>query len=72
MLRKGKWKLLNTEKPFELKNFELYNLEKDLSEQQDLKDSHPEKYQELLQEWEKFSKQVGVVSPTPKQGEGLN
>ena len=31
-----------------------------------------EKYQELLLEWEKFSKQVGIVTPTPKQGEGLN
>jgi arylsulfatase A-like enzyme len=72
ILRKGTWKLLNTKRPFELKNFELYNLEKDLSEQQDLKDNYPEKYQELLQEWEKFSKQVGVVTPTPKQGKGLN
>jgi hypothetical protein len=72
MLRKGNWKLLNTEKPFELKNFELYNLENDISEQQDLKDAQPEKYQELLQEWEKFSKQVGIITPTPKQGEGLH
>jgi len=72
MLRKGNWKLLNTKSPFELKNFELYNLENDLSEQQDLKTFHPEKYRELLQEWEKFSKQVGIVTPTPKKGEGLN
>jgi arylsulfatase len=71
MLRKGNWKLLNTIRPFELKNFELYNLETDLSEQQDLKEAKPEKYQELLLEWDKFSKQVGVVSPTPKQGEGI-
>jgi arylsulfatase A-like enzyme len=71
MLRKGKWKLLNTQKPFELKNFELYDLEIDLSEQQDMKDAQPEKYQELLQEWEKFSKQVGIVTPTPKQGDRL-
>jgi arylsulfatase len=71
MLRKGNWKLLNTIRPFELKNFELYNLETDLSEQQDLKEAKPEKYQELLLEWDKFSKQVGIVSPTPKQGEGI-
>jgi len=72
MLRKGNWKLLNTSKPFDLKNFELYNLETDLSEQQNLKDAYPEKYQEMLREWEKFSKQVGIITPTPKQGEGLH
>lgn len=72
MLRKGKWKLLNTTTPLEVKNFGLYNIETDLSEQQNLKDLYPEKYQELLLEWEKFSKQVGIVTPTPKSGEGLN
>lgn len=72
MLRKGKWKLLNTQSPLELKNFGLYNMETDLSEQQNLKEVYPEKYQELLLEWEKFSKEVGVVTPTPKEGEGLN
>lgn len=71
MLRKGNWKLLNIKRPFELKNFELYNLETDLSEQQNLKEAKPEKYQELLLEWDKFSKQVGIVFPTPKQGEGI-
>lgn len=71
MLRKGNWKLLITIRPFELKNFELYNLQTDLSEQQDLKETKPEKYQELLLEWDKFSKQVGIVTPTPKQGEGI-
>lgn len=71
MLRKGNWKLLNTKRPFELKNFELYNLETDLSEQKDLKETKPEKYQELLLEWDRFFKQVGIVSPTPKQGEGI-
>jgi arylsulfatase len=72
MLRKGAWKLLNTSKPFDLKNFELYNLETDLSEQQDLKEVYPEKYEEMLREWEKFSKQVGIITPTPKRGEGLH
>ncbi|RIW18280.1 arylsulfatase [Algoriphagus lacus] len=72
MLRKGKWKLLNTTTPLEVKNFGLYNIETDLSEQQNLKDLYPEKFQELLLEWEKFSKQVGIVTPTPKAGEGLN
>lgn len=72
MIRKGDWKILNIKSPLELKNFGLFNLETDLSEQKDLKDSYPEKYQELLLEWEKFSKKVGIVTPTPKEGEGLN
>jgi arylsulfatase len=66
MLRKGDWKIVNTERPFNLDNFQLYNLRSDLSEQIDLKDENPEKYQEMLLEWEKWSKSVGVILPFPK------
>jgi arylsulfatase len=67
MLRKGDWKLLNNKSPLDLTNFELYNLKADLAEQVDLKDSYPDKYQEMLDEWRSFSKVVGVVTPTPKK-----
>jgi arylsulfatase len=70
MIRKGDWKIVNVKSPFELKNFELYNLSEDLAEQKDLKDVYPEKYQEMLQEWKKFTEEVGVVLPSPKSGEG--
>ena len=67
MLRKGDWKLLNNKSPLDPTNFELYNLKADLAEQVDLKDSYPDKYQEMLDEWQSFSKVVGVVTPTPKK-----
>ncbi|MFT5770650.1 MAG: arylsulfatase A-like enzyme [Algoriphagus sp.] len=66
MIRKGDWKILNIERPFLVENFQLVNLKTDLAEQIDLKESYPEKYQEMLGEWESFSKEVGVVIPTPK------
>lgn len=69
MLRKGKWKLLNNIKPLDPKNFELYDISQDLGEQQDLKATHPEKYQEMIREWEKWSQSVGVRIPIPQPGE---
>ena len=66
MLRKGDWKIVNTERPFNLDNFQLYNLRSDLAEQVDLKDQNSEKYQEMISEWEKWSKNVGVILPFPK------
>ncbi len=65
MIKKGDWKILNIEQPFLLENFQLFNLKTDLAEQVNLKEKYPEKYQEMLDEWEHFSKEVGVVLPTP-------
>jgi len=65
MLRKGNWKITNYKKPFDLKNFALYNLLDDLGEQIDLRETEPEKYQELLNEWEKFADEVKVQLPVP-------
>lgn len=66
MILKGNWKLVNLEKPIVPENFNLYNISNDLGEQHDLKDSLPEKFQEMLTEWERYSKEVGVVFPTPQ------
>lgn len=65
MLRKGNWKITNYKKPFELKNFSLYNLADDLAEQTDLKDSFPGKYHELLAEWAIYSEEVKLQIPPP-------
>jgi len=71
MIRKGKWKLLKINVPQESENFQLFDLEKDPIEQVDLKEVFPEKYQEMMEEWKKFSKEVNVKTPTPTQGERL-
>ena len=65
MLRKGDWKLTNIIRPFDTTNFELYNLADDLAEVNNLKESEPEKYQELLAEWIKFSAEIKVQIPPP-------
>lgn len=66
MLRKGNWKILNVDRPFDIKNFSLHDLNSDLAEQVDLKQENPEIYTEMLLEWEKFAERVGVILPVPK------
>jgi len=67
MLRKGNWKITNYIQPFELNNFALFNLSNDIGEQIDLKEFEPEKYEELLNEWKKFSNEVKIQIPTPSK-----
>ena len=64
-VRKGPWKIVNHKKPFDPKNFELYNVIDDITEQNNLKDSHPEIFNNLLTEWNNYSEEVGVQYPTP-------
>jgi arylsulfatase A-like enzyme len=65
MIRKGNWKITNYERPFVVENFGLYNLSKDIGEQNDLKETEPEKYEEMLMEWMKFANEVKIQIPTP-------
>lgn len=65
MIRKGDWKITNIKRPFLEENFKLYNISQDLAELHDLKESEPEKYKELLEEWRKFSNEVKVQIPPP-------
>jgi len=67
MIRKGDWKIVNTKKPFQEENFQLFNLANDRGELNDLKDVEPEKYTELLEEWKKFVSETKVRFPTPEQ-----
>lgn len=64
-VRKGDWKLISIDKPFSVENFKLFNIKTDRAEQTDLKTQHPEKFEELLQEWYNYSEAVGVIIPTP-------
>ncbi len=65
MIRKGDWKITNIKRPFLEENFKLYNISQDLAELHDLKESEPAKYNELLEEWRKFSAEVKVQIPPP-------
>lgn len=70
-VRKSDWKLVNTTLPFNEDNFELHDLSLDIAEQVNLKDRHPEKFRELLKEWEQYRKQSRVQIPTPEPGTGM-
>jgi arylsulfatase len=70
LIRQGDWKLVNTIVPFHPDNFELYDLSRDLAEQQNLKFSEPEKFQEMLRHWESFRRESRVQIPTPEAGTG--
>jgi arylsulfatase len=69
MLRKGDWKILNNNRPFNIDSFKLYNLSNDLAELNDLREAEPEKYQELLQDWKKFAEKIKVQFPSPRRSE---
>jgi arylsulfatase len=63
MLQKGQWKITNSVRPFSEANFELFDLSKDLGENHDLKHSTPDKYRELMREWNQFSNDVRLQLP---------
>jgi len=65
MLRKGKWKITNFIRPFELENFGLYDLSIDIGEQTDLREEEPDTYEALLREWVKFSEEIKLQTPPP-------
>ncbi len=49
------------EAPFGKGKFELFNLEEDPTELNDLALEYPDKYQELLSEWELYVQETGVI-----------
>jgi arylsulfatase len=51
--------------PFLEENFNLYNLSHDLAEIHDLKESEPEKYKELIENWREFSAEIKAQIPGP-------
>jgi arylsulfatase A-like enzyme len=63
MVRKGPWKLVALEPPFDEHKFALYNMENDRGETRDLKDSNPDQYLELIQIWREQRKELGIVLP---------
>ena len=63
-LRHGDWKLVRMggRKAPGKARWELYNLSKDLSEQTDLAESHPERVAELLNLWQKMNSDMSEPS----------
>jgi arylsulfatase len=64
-VRQGRWKATWLPKPFGLSDWELFDLETDISERNNLANTNPEKLRELIQIWEKYSESVGLIMPDP-------
>ena len=54
MIRQGSWKLLWNNRPWGKGDWELYNLERDPGEQNDLAQSRPDKLRGMLALWEQY------------------
>ena len=62
-VRQGRWKASWLEGPFGPDDWQLFDLETDISERNDVADSNETKLHELLLLWEEYADSVGVVLP---------
>jgi arylsulfatase len=62
-VRQGDWKLMTLERPFDERDFALYNLAEDPGESIDLSLANPRKFDELLQLWRTERKRLGIILP---------
>jgi arylsulfatase len=62
-LRQGRWKIVNTEAPFDESKFELYDVVDDPGEIHNLVESEPEKLTELVEIWRVERRNAGIVLP---------
>lgn len=65
MLRKGEWKLINNQVPWDSSNFQLFDMSSDLGEFNDQKNTNPEKFNEMMLEWRRYIDEIGAVLPPP-------
>jgi arylsulfatase len=63
MLRRGDWKLLNAEPPFDESKLQLFNLAQDPGETTDLREQEPERFRELLELWRTERAAAGILLP---------
>jgi len=61
-LRVGKWKLIQL---YEDQRLELYDLEKDIAEQYDLAEAHPDTVSRLYEQLSEWYRETGTVIPQP-------
>ena len=62
-VRKGDYKLLWLVKPFGPENWQLYNLANDPGETVDLSGQMPELRDEMIEIWNRYSRETGVILP---------
>ncbi len=62
-VRQGRWKATWLDSPFGPNDWQLFDIEADVSERSDLADTNRKKLYELIQLWDQYSDEVGVVLP---------
>ena len=67
-IRKGKWEATYISAPAGPNSWELLDLRADLGELNDLSQSEPEKLEELLDDWQDYVAEVGVLGQAPEFG----
>ena len=68
-IRQGKWKIVKIEPPFGTGSFELFNIEEDPTESNNLSDQYPDQYQKMLNYWKAYVKDNGVIFVDPEPAE---
>lgn len=65
-LRHGDWKIVWSKRmPHEIK-WELYHIDQDCCETEDLAEKHPEKLESMVKQWDQWARRVGVIwEPNP-------
>lgn len=59
-LRAGRWKIVSQFRKGKPRRWELFDMEADRTEQNDLAEKHPEKLKELVDQWQTWADRVGV------------
>ena len=68
MIRQGQWKMVHIAPPHGNGSWQLYDLENDLAENKDLSVARPDIVKTLTAEWERYSKENGVILPNEVSG----
>lgn len=63
LVRKGRWKIVVVEGPFDEAKFELYDVVADPGEVHDLRAAEPEVFAEMLATWRKQRLELGIILP---------
>ena len=67
-LRDGKWKIVSAYRRNQPTRWELYDMENDRTELNDLASSQPERLQEMVDKWQAWADRVGVQPwPFPRK-----
>ncbi|WP_084151274.1 arylsulfatase [Azohydromonas australica] len=60
-VRKGPWKLVSVLPPFGDNTWELYDVQKDRYENQNVAAQHPDVIKRLAEDWDSYAKRVGLI-----------